>query len=261
MPITGSGLGLDITLGSRPAYEPEALALFARMTTPPDARRKGLINTLIAGLKHAGVWSRLDAFYMLAAHTAQAARLNWVADAYNLTPVNTPAFEVDRGYTGNGLNAYLDTGFNPVTSGGKFALNDAHLGVWCLTDAAEDKNDIGNTNARIFARTAASAISGRMNDSIAPSPLPPAATSVGHTIFTRAGAAGYRIDKGGINRATPSNSSTSMASANFWVAGANGGNHCTKQIAASHFGSCLDGENVVQTNSALRSYLTSVGAP
>lgn len=122
MPITGSGLGLDITLGSRPAYEPEALALFARMTTPPDARRKGLINTLIAGLKHAGVWSRLDAFYMLAAHTAQAACLNWVADAYNLTPVNNPAFEVDRGYTGNGLNAYLDTGFNPVTSGGKFAL-------------------------------------------------------------------------------------------------------------------------------------------
>lgn len=259
--MTGSGLGLDITLGSRPAYEPEALALFARMAAPPDARRKGLINTLIAGLKQAGVWSRLDAFYMLAAHTAQAARLNWVADAYNLTPVNGPAFEVDRGYTGNGFNAYLDTGFNPATAGGKFTLNDAHLGVWCLTNVAEDKNDIGNLNARIFARTAASAISGRMNDGIAPTILPAAATSVGHTIFARNSAVSYRIHKDGINQATPPNGSATVASSNFWVAGANGGNHCTKQIAASHFGSCLDGANVVQTTSALRSYLTSVGAP
>lgn len=237
--MTGSGLGLDITLGSRPAYEPEALALFARMTTPPDARRKGLINTLIAGLKHAGVWSRLDAFYMLAAHTAQAACLNWVADAYNLAPVNNPAFEVDRGYTGNGINAYLDTGFNPVTAGGKFSLNDAHLGVWCLTDTAEDRNDIGNFNARIFARNSGGAISGRMNDNSVPLAAPAVSTSVGHTVLSRGDSQGYRIDKDGISRVTVTHPAIGMSSQTFWLLAANGSSYGTRQYAYGHLGRAL----------------------
>ncbi|WP_338719501.1 hypothetical protein [Devosia sp. XK-2] len=229
-------LGMGLALGGRPAFEPEALALFARMSVQPDTRRKGLINTLIAGLKQAGVWSRLDAFYMLAAHDAQAARLNWVADAYNLTAVNNPSFEVDRGYTGNGINAYLDTGFNPATAGGKFSLNDAHLGVWCLTDASEDKNDIGNLNARIFARNSGGAISGRMNDNAAPSVAPVVTTAIGHTLLSRENSAGYRIDKDGVARTTAANPSSSISSGNFWILGANGGTQSARQLAMAHFG-------------------------
>lgn len=256
MPSTRSGLGLGLTLGSRPAFEPEALALFARMEVQPDARRKGLINSLIAGLKQAGVWSRFDAFYMLAAHDAQAARLNWVADAYNLVPVNNPAFTVDRGYTGNGVNAYLDTGFNPVTSGGKFSLNNAHLGVWCLTDASEDKNDIGNLNARIFARNSGGAISGRMNDNAAPTTVPIVPTAAGHTLLTRQSGDSYRIDKDGLVVGSPTNPSSGLTAATFWILSANGGTHSSKEVAAAHFGSHVSASTEMCELS--RAYLTSL---
>lgn len=233
-------LGMGLTLGGRPAFEPEALALFARMSVQPSDNRKGLINTLIAGLKGAGVWSRLDAFYMPAAHDAQAASLNWVADAYNLTAVNNPAFEVDRGYTGNGINAYLDTGFNPATAGGKFSLNDAHLGVWCLTDASEDKNDIGNLNARIFARNAGGTISARLNDTIAASGLPQVETAVGHTVISRDSASGYRIYNDGQERSSNTSAAMSMSNSTLIMLGANGAQYGTKQIALAHLEGTLE---------------------
>lgn len=257
MPFTGSGLGLGLPLSTRPTYEPEALALFARMAIQPGAARKGQINALIAGLKQAGVWSRLDAFYMLAAHDAQAARLNWVADAYNLTAVNNPAFEVDRGYTGNGFNAYLDTGFNPVTAGGKFALNDAHMGVWCLTDAAEDRNDMGNLNARIFSRTAAGAISGRMNDVTAPSSTPLVTSATGHTLFTRDRPSGYYIVKNGINIPT-SNNSTELSSSRFYILGANGGSISNKTVCIAHFGSSIELTRVNSMTTVMAALLADI---
>ena len=37
------------------------------------------IKTLVDSLKSAGVWAKLDALYLLAAHDAQAARLNATA--------------------------------------------------------------------------------------------------------------------------------------------------------------------------------------
>lgn len=60
------------------AVPPEARALMARMTTAPSASRARAIATLVRTLKAAGIWSKLDLLYILAAHDAQAARLNWV---------------------------------------------------------------------------------------------------------------------------------------------------------------------------------------
>ncbi len=97
-------------------YSPEAAALLSRMTVTPSTARKQLIDALIATLVGAGIWAKLDALYLLAAHDAQAARLNWIADRYNLTAVNSPTFTTDRGYAGTGAAMYLDTGFNPATA-------------------------------------------------------------------------------------------------------------------------------------------------
>src|SRR5688500_11442038 len=59
----------------------EASALALRFTTDPGEVRRGLVDDCIGALKAAGLWAKLDAFYMLAAHDAQAARCNWVQDA------------------------------------------------------------------------------------------------------------------------------------------------------------------------------------
>lgn len=114
--------------GGGGSYLPQALALFARMTTPPTAARKAIINTTIKSLITAGIWAKLDALWFMAAADSQTAKLNWVANQFNLTEVSAPTFTTDRGFTGNGTTSYLDTGAAP-TALTKWTQNSAHVGV------------------------------------------------------------------------------------------------------------------------------------
>ncbi|KKB09804.1 hypothetical protein [Devosia chinhatensis] len=250
------GLGLRPRVGVQ--WLEETASLIARMSTPPSPARAGLINDLIGALKQAGIWPRLDAFYMLAAHDAQAARCNWVADTYNLVVTGAPVFEANRGYTGGPGGHYLDTGFNPATMG-LFSLSDAHIGVYCRTNVAEDVGDCGNLNSRIFTRTLGGRISGRMNDNAAPSVLPTTNTSVGHTLFSRHSTDGYRIDRNGEVLATTSNAASGLTSANFVLLGA-GPSVSTKQVAAGHFGLSLTVAQSSAASSAIQAYFNAIGA-
>lgn len=114
-----------------------ALTLFNRMTVEPDLTRKRHINTLISSLQTAGIWDKLDVFYVMAAHDSQAARLNWKSSSFTLTPVASPVFTANQGYAGNGSTSYLDTGYNAVTAGGVYALNSAHQSIWSRTNSQE----------------------------------------------------------------------------------------------------------------------------
>jgi hypothetical protein len=132
----GPSLGDAATMGGgvAPAYEAEATALFARMTTQPDVTRKGVINSTIAALKTASLWTPLRALYMTAAHEAATAMLNWRGDVYNLTAYGSPLFTVDKGFAGDGSGAYFDSGFAPSAAGQ--AANSNLLGVGVGTDRA-----------------------------------------------------------------------------------------------------------------------------
>jgi hypothetical protein len=80
--------------------------------TEPDSARKTAINNLISGLKSDGIWSELDSFKMYAAHEEASALLNWKAPSSNPSiKVGTPTFTIDKGFTGNGTNGYLRSGF------------------------------------------------------------------------------------------------------------------------------------------------------
>ena len=114
----------------QPTYDPTAAALFSRFTTEPTTARKDLINDRIVAGKASTWWAKLDAIWVHAAHAPEAARLNWLGDFYNCVPVNNPAFEVDRGYRGNGATSYLNTQFNPVTAvNANYTQHSASLGV------------------------------------------------------------------------------------------------------------------------------------
>lgn len=127
--------GGALVIGDGVVYETETTDLFARMLTRPVRSRRILINSLIKSLKTANVWSKLDTLYVIAAHHAQAARLNWIGPVYDLVTVNTPTFTVDRGYQGNASSSYVNTGFTPSTANGKYTLNAASFGLWSLTAA------------------------------------------------------------------------------------------------------------------------------
>lgn len=126
------------------SYLPESSGLFARFTTPPTLARKALINNYILALKTAGVWTKLDALYLFAAADTQGACLNWVQNLYNCTLVSSPTFAADRGYTGNGSSAYVDSGFNPATaSGPKYVRDDASFALWSRTSGTSTVSDGG----------------------------------------------------------------------------------------------------------------------
>jgi hypothetical protein len=91
-----------------------ALAIFAAFTTPPTTARKEIINNVVADLVLSGVWNELDVLHVYAAADSQAALINWKSPGtFNGTLFNAPAFAADRGFTGNGSNAYISTGYTP----------------------------------------------------------------------------------------------------------------------------------------------------
>lgn len=131
-----------------PRYLAQAKALFARMTTPPTRARMNLINQMIGALLDAGVWQKLDALYVMAAADSQAARLNWIADQYNLTAVNSPTFTVDSGYTGNGTSSYLSTGMvaSTLNASGKMKQNSLTMGAFVLSEVEILRAVVGSTS-------------------------------------------------------------------------------------------------------------------
>lgn len=153
-PILGFSSAVTLAAGGGYTFtNAEAEALVARFATPPTNSRKELIDTLVGSLKTAGVWSKLDALYVMAAADEQAAQRNWVADQYNLTPVNAPTFTPDVGYQGNGTNQKLTTGFNAATATTpKFVQDSAHAAIWSATDLANgagSSNDFGQVGSTV----------------------------------------------------------------------------------------------------------------
>jgi hypothetical protein len=85
--------------------------------TAPSAAQQTLQNTLVTDLKTAGVWDKLDVFYVFATDgDSDYATLNWKTPAsFQATKVNSPTFISNEGYQGDGSSSHLDTNFNPKT--------------------------------------------------------------------------------------------------------------------------------------------------
>ena len=100
--------------------------------TAPSASQQTLQNTLVTDLKTAGVWNKLDVFYVFATDgDSDFATLNWKApSSHQVTKINSPTFTANSGFTGDGSSSYLDTNYNPATSGTNYTLNDASISIW-----------------------------------------------------------------------------------------------------------------------------------
>jgi hypothetical protein len=118
----------------QPTYEAETEALWLRLSSVPSTAWKDAANTLIASLKTAGIWVKLDLLRVYAFHDATDALLNWVKDSHNGVAYNSPAFTAKQGYKGNGSSSYINTNFNPSTAE-KLSLNNNSVIIYRHTDA------------------------------------------------------------------------------------------------------------------------------
>lgn len=265
----GPGLGFSRRRAvSAASYTAEATAYFAAMSVQPSGARKSTLDTLISSLKSSGVWAKLDWLSVMAAHDAQAARLNAVNPAQAMTAVNTPTFTTDRGYAGNGTSSYLDTAWNPFTAGGKFAQNDCAMGIWIGTEVSSGAQyDIGNSNAAMCARNAGTALITAQSASSSTLTLP-AATSIGFTSWSRTSSTAGTAYKNGASTGAIATTSTALRNAPLILCGANSsstgtvtaGNFSTRRIQAVAWGSQLSGAEQLALYNALATYMTAVGA-
>lgn len=119
-----------------PSTDADYQAVLDRSTalgyTTPSASQQTIQNTLVTDLKAAGVWDKLDVFYCFATDgDSDFATLNWKApSSHQVTKVNSPAFNTNSGFAGNGSSSYLNTNYNPATSGANYTLNDASISIW-----------------------------------------------------------------------------------------------------------------------------------
>jgi hypothetical protein len=263
-------LGVGMYLGSAATpikgggvvYEPETEALVARFTTPPTTERMGVINDLIKSLKNESIWSKLDALYITAAATAQAARQNWIADAYNLTAVSAPTFTADRGYAGDGVSSYLETNLNPATAPGlKQSQDDITIMVWSRTAGQSNNGDVGNTASFIAPRIATDDINFRANAGVSVT----ASNADGSGMFcvSRLSSSSVQAYRNGATLgASISSPSTAPESASYRVCGRSGAftTSSIRQQAAASFGARLTAPQIAAYYTAVQTYLQAVGA-
>jgi hypothetical protein len=100
-----------------PAYDTDAQSYFSRLSVQPDASRKALLNDFVVTMKQKGWWPHFKFVYVQAAHDAQAARQNMVADLGNLLLVGAPTFVLNSGYEGDAAGACLRNNVNLNASG------------------------------------------------------------------------------------------------------------------------------------------------
>jgi hypothetical protein len=241
-------------------WDPDALALFQRMTQSPDMQRQQAINTCIVALKAAGVWQLLDVLWVLAAHDEQAALLNWKAATATPIALNT-VFQADRGFTGDGISARIHTRYNPFNNGVNYKRDDASLWVWNRTASLVSVADIGSVTDPIAGICVmdgngdiAIAINDAVTNAIGSQP-------VGFAGATRAEAGSKRAWHNGValGAAPFAAPSTGVPDAEQWICGANPSNFSTRQIAAAAWGASLAGMEMAFYQ-AMAAYMTSVGA-
>jgi hypothetical protein len=132
IPVTAPTASIPPT-GS--TYDPDYQAVLTYATTQgyalPSLAQRALQSQLIQTLKTGSAWNTLDLFYIFATDgDSNFATLNWKNPSlYKATEVNSPTFTSNIGFTGNGVDAYLNTNWNP-TLGPNFTRNNASHGVY-----------------------------------------------------------------------------------------------------------------------------------
>lgn len=267
--LKGARRGVSASSGGSggPTYTAEAASYFAAMTVQPDAARKGLLDTLIAGLKADGLWTRLDWLAICASHDEQAGRINAINPAQVASAPVAPSFTADRGFTGNGTTQYLDTGWNPLTaSSPKFTQNSSHMGVWIGTDLdSSTKYELGQTNrASICGRTVSSMRVLASGSSAITAAISPS-TAIGHSAWSRRSSSDTELYKNGASVATSVFASVALLNVNFLICATNGtgpvaSQFSNRRVQAAHWGSGLSDADVAKLQSRLAAYMTAVGA-
>lgn len=95
---------------------------------PPENVKVAILD-MIQSLADKGLWSKFDLFLNFAFNKLGLQgyrRINWVNPNGDLADLYGGLIDDMYGFEGNGVDAYIDTNFNPAIGDNKYQLNDAH---------------------------------------------------------------------------------------------------------------------------------------
>lgn len=175
-----------------------------------------LVNSTISRLKIAGLWSVLDVIN-IDFGISEAAALRNLKNSTNLHTNNGASYALGGGFTGNGVDQWVDTGL--AFSGLKnYGLNSAHMSAWVTTDIAATERDMGASSgamAYIISRSSGLSMSIRANESSAVSEV--VSTSVGLSGFNRSASDARQMYRDGVSIDADTQVATSIPSGNVAV--------------------------------------------
>lgn len=156
-----------VAVAPAPAVRAETAALLARMTPPAPPQRASVIDALIAALVDAGIWSRIDRLLLFAAHSPQAALLDWKGGGDAGFGGGAPRHIADRGYWVDGHDDWIDPGFVPAAAV-QFQRSSAMLGIWGRKSDRNPASPVGTitgTTISLNPRASSDVSAGRLNGS------------------------------------------------------------------------------------------------
>ena len=241
------------------------VAWWSGSSSTVSSTRRHLVDDLITGLKTDGVWSKLDRLWLFAAENTYSALFDIVRNQ-SATLVNSPTFTTDRGYTGDGAAAYINTNFNPGDGGiHSFVQNSAVAFAWNVTQTgAQDGNIIGHSTVSYtelgLQSTDAHTYWCINSDGSFPNNLPYAMSpvSIGLWAINRDGPTSEGLYINGTIAGTGAHSSAALLSETLWVL-RGGSYYSTTQAACFGVGASLNATDQSNLYTRLRTYMTAVG--
>lgn len=229
-----------------------------------SAGRQTIVNDLIVGLKADSVWTKFDRLPIFAAENQPSALTDLVSLTL-MTAAAAPTFTVDRGYTGNGSSSYVNSNFNPFTSGVNWTGTSVSAAGWIVSaDATGNAAILGGYDGVHFTQMlqVAGGWFGFPNDSNVQ------ATTFGSgpgLIHVQSDSSNNAIFGNGGSKQTTAGGAATVVNANIYFDARNNsgtadlfGQH---QIAGGYFGSNMTDTEVANVYSRLRTYMTAVGVP
>lgn len=119
----------------------------------PSASQQIKQNNLVLALKAAGVWTKMDIFYVFANDAASGFwKINWKAPSSFL--ITEPGGALTKtsnvGVNGNGTTIYAQTNWNPSTNGVNYTLTDCSFSIYSNTDLTDADYDLGCSDANLI---------------------------------------------------------------------------------------------------------------
>ena len=237
-------------------------ALVARMAVPLWPARTGSIDRLIRTLIEADIWPRLEALYVMAAHDAQTALLDWIGQ-HGTAAVGggAPTFVTDRGLHCDGRDDWICLGSAPSQTQ-RFTQNSAAIAIWTRNgNAGQSASVFGiqeSTAIGLNPRGANGAIASRLKCATATVGAV-VATGYGLTAVDRSSASVVQHYKNGTASGPAGSAASTAVSRATFTLGRGGGSFAGNQFCATVIGGDLTGTQHAALHAALEAYLTAVG--